>query len=217
MHLRHIMVENSVSQFTRDLPSSHFYQSHLNKIACEDLFHLVKDLTGWRSTAAKVKALPILLLYTEGCVIVEHIGGDPYWLGHLLIPSILTREGPKTTFLLPWHRMWGCWQPRGSPHPTYPPELWPPKGINTLGSSDRISCSSGVASCPRQQTKGHRLCKCTAFVAQGKASTTGVQVNWSHWENYSLKLDVAGWQRGDCADLEWVSLKSQAASNPSQK
>lgn len=103
-----LMVENSVSQFTRDLPSSHFYQSHLNKIACEDLFHLVKDLTGWRSTAAKVKALPILLLYTEGCVIVEHIGGDPYWLGHLLIPSILTREGPKTTFLLPWHRMWGC-------------------------------------------------------------------------------------------------------------
>lgn len=130
------------------------------------LFHLVEDLTGWRSIGAKVKALPIFLFHTGGRVIIEHIGGDPYWMGHLLMPYILIREGPESTFLLPQHRMWSCCQPCGSPHPMPPPsEVWTPKGMPWEVLA-RISCAARVAPCTGQQTKGHRLCKSTAFVAQ---------------------------------------------------
>lgn len=41
---------------------------------------------------AEVKAF--LLFHTKEHVIIDHIGGDPYWIGHLLMPYTLTREGP---------------------------------------------------------------------------------------------------------------------------
>lgn len=92
---------------------------------------------------------------------IEHIGGDPYWMGHLSMLHILTREGPPDH---PWFSSLrtGCGAAADLVGPTPVPS--PGEDLDTkgdaLGSSARISCAAG------QRTKGHGLCKCTASAAQ---------------------------------------------------
>lgn len=137
---------------------------------------------------AEVKALPFLLFHTKEHVIIDHIGGDPYWIGHLLMPYTLTREGPWDHSSAP--SAWGVELLRtlwvSTPTP-FPGEVLDTEG-DALGSSARISCAARAAPCTGQQTKGHSLWKGTASVVQWNAWTTGVRVNWSHWENYSIEV-----------------------------
>lgn len=42
---------------------------------------------------AEAKALPLLWFHIKEHIIIEHVGGDPYWMGPLLMPYVLTREG----------------------------------------------------------------------------------------------------------------------------
>lgn len=39
---------------------------------------------------------------TQKSLIIEHIGGDLNWMGHLLMPYTLTREGPGDYSSAPW-------------------------------------------------------------------------------------------------------------------
>lgn len=66
----------------------------------------------------------------------------------------------------------------GSLHtPWQPPERsWTPKGM-PWKVLPGLPVLPGLLPVPGQLTKGHRLCGRSAFVAQRKAQTTGVQVN----------------------------------------
>lgn len=116
----------------------------------------------------------------KGYVIIEHIGGDLYWLGCLLMPHILTRQGPETILLLAWHRMWSClWV---STLHASPREVGPPKGMPwevrpgfpvLLGWLPALlGWLPALGSKPKVTD-----CKCATVVAQWKARTTGVRVN----------------------------------------
>lgn len=109
----------------------------------------------------------------KGCVIIEHIGRELYWLGCFLMPHILTRQGPETILLLAWHRMWSClWV--STLHES-PREVGPPKGMPwevQPGFPALLGWLPALGSKPKATDY-----KCATFVAQWKARTTGVRVN----------------------------------------
>lgn len=84
-----------------------------------------------------------------------------------------------------------------------PREVWDTEG-DALGSSARISCAAGAAACTGQQTKGHRLCKRTAFVAHGRPGPQGSELIDRTGKTTRLKLDRAGWGRSDWTVEEWA-------------